>query len=86
MNKRINALIEHHEKRLNEIKKDLRLKDKSVYEVSSSISWDSRPWEEMNFWTKRMAALETYAHLIYLQNESDIKEKIVDGVLIYSLS
>jgi hypothetical protein len=40
----------------------------------------------MSFWTKRMAATETYAHLVYLRNREEVAEKRRNGVLYYSLA
>ena len=62
----------------------LRFGGRNVFEISSKISWDSKPWPEMAFWTKRMAAAETYAHLVYLRNLGRVREELKDGVLIYS--
>jgi len=58
----------------------------TVFEISAQVSWDSRPWPEMEFWTKRMAAREALAHLVYLRNRGELNEELVDGVLYYSLS
>jgi hypothetical protein len=58
---------------------------KTVYQIGKIISWDSKPWPQMNFWTKRMAAAETYAHLIYLRNKQEIQEE-QKTVLKYSLT
>jgi len=80
---RISALEAHHERRCGEIIAKLREGAETVFEVSSVISWDSRPWNEMAFWTKRMAAAETYAHLIYLRNREKVEENLRDGVLVY---
>jgi hypothetical protein len=40
----------------------------------------------MAFWTKRMAAAETYAHLIYLKNKDEITESNKGSVLHYNLA
>jgi glyoxylase-like metal-dependent hydrolase (beta-lactamase superfamily II) len=82
---RINNLKKHHNKRLNEIKETLMDGPKTVYQIGKIISWDSKPWPQMNFWTKRMAAAETYAHLIYLRNKQEIQEE-QKTVLKYSLT
>ncbi|MEE8354994.1 MAG: MBL fold metallo-hydrolase [Candidatus Bathyarchaeia archaeon] len=81
---RVSALEAHHERRCGEIIAKLRGGAETVFEVSSVVSWDSRPWIEMVFWTKRMAAAETYAHLIYLRNRDMVEERSKDGVLVYS--
>jgi glyoxylase-like metal-dependent hydrolase (beta-lactamase superfamily II) len=82
---RISELETHHERRCGEIKEALRAGERTVFEVSARISWDSNPWPEMRFWTKRMAAAETYAHLVYLRNMGEVTESVREGVLNYRL-
>jgi len=86
IDKRIDDLERHHEMRIGEIKGALSDGDNTVFKISSQISWKSRPWPLMPFWVKRMAASETLAHLVYLRNRREVEEKIVDGVLYYSLN
>jgi glyoxylase-like metal-dependent hydrolase (beta-lactamase superfamily II) len=83
---RVRELEAHHERRCEEIISLLRSGGRNVFEISSTISWDSKPWPEMEFLTKSMAAAETYAHLVYLRNLSRVREELNDGVLIYSLA
>jgi glyoxylase-like metal-dependent hydrolase (beta-lactamase superfamily II) len=83
---RVDKLFKHHEARLEEVKAALKAGKSTVFEVASAIHWDSRPWLVMDFWTKRMAATETYAHLVYLRNKGEIAESTVDGALHYRLS
>jgi glyoxylase-like metal-dependent hydrolase (beta-lactamase superfamily II) len=83
---RIAQLKQHHEARLGEVKAALQGGKDMVFDVAATIHWDSRPWIIMDFWTKRMAAAETYAHIVYLRNKGEIGEKSVDGVLHYSLA
>ena len=86
LSERVSQLFNHHEARLIEVKEALKNSKSSVFDVAGAIHWDSRPWLVMDFWTKRMAATETYAHLIYLRNKGEISEKTIDGVLRYSLA
>ena len=81
---RVSALEAHHERRCGEIIAALGGGAETVFAVSSVVSWDSRPWKEMAFWTKRMAAAETYAHLIYLRNRERVEERLSDSVLVYA--
>ena len=83
---RVSSLMTHHEGRCEDIIAALKGGAETVFGVSSVISWNSRPWNEMQFWTKRMAAAETYAHLIYLRNQERAEERIRDGVLVYAAS
>ncbi|MFQ6053128.1 MAG: MBL fold metallo-hydrolase [Candidatus Bathyarchaeia archaeon] len=79
---RIDALKHHHRMRCMEIMGAL---DgwRTVFQVSAYVSWDSVPWNRMRFWTKRMAAAETLAHLVYLRNRGAVEERDIDGVLYY---
>lgn len=82
---RITELKLHHHRRCREIMNTIRLKDKAVFQISAEISWDSKPWAQMDFWSKRMAGSETLAHLIYLKNKGEVKEELRDGVLYYTI-
>jgi glyoxylase-like metal-dependent hydrolase (beta-lactamase superfamily II) len=83
LSERVDQLKKHHQNRLQEIKGTLVDGPKTVYQVGSMVKWESRPWPEMSFWTKRMAATETYAHLIYLRNRGDLSEENKEGVLFF---
>ena len=82
---RVQQLYRHHRNRLDEMKATLEDGPQTVYDVGRQVHWDSRPWPEMSFWTKRMAATETYAHLVYLRNKGEIKEELKDGTWYFSL-
>ena len=83
---RVSELHLHHRSRCNEMKRAIGDGRSTVFEISAQVSWDSRPWPEMEFWTKRMAARETLAHLVYLRNRGELEEEAVKGVLYYSLA
>jgi glyoxylase-like metal-dependent hydrolase (beta-lactamase superfamily II) len=83
---RISEMHLHHRSRCEEMKKAIGDGRSTVFEISAQVSWDSRPWPEMEFWTKRMAARETLAHLVYLRNRGALNEEVVKGVLYYSLT
>ncbi len=84
LKERVEQLHAHHGRRLQEVWNTLSDGEKTVYQVGSRVHWDSRPWPEMSFWTMRMAATETYAHLVYLRNRGEVAENKRDGVLYYS--
>jgi glyoxylase-like metal-dependent hydrolase (beta-lactamase superfamily II) len=84
LDSRIEELKRHHEARCNEIRETLKKGAKTVFQISAKISWSS-PWLLMPFWTKRMAAAETLAHLAYLKNQGEIEERTSNGVLYYRL-
>jgi glyoxylase-like metal-dependent hydrolase (beta-lactamase superfamily II) len=83
---RVQQLYRHHRNRLDEMKATLEDGSQTVYNVAGKIHWESKPWAEMSFWTKRMAATETYAHLVYLRNRGEIKEELRDGTWYFSLN
>jgi glyoxylase-like metal-dependent hydrolase (beta-lactamase superfamily II) len=83
---RVNAIIAHHVERCGEMKKAMLEGASTVFEISSQVHWDSRPWPQMSFWTKRMAAAETLSHLVYMRNREDISEELRDGVLHYTVN
>jgi glyoxylase-like metal-dependent hydrolase (beta-lactamase superfamily II) len=82
---RISELELHHLIRCDEVKAALGEGEKTVFQVASAVSWDSQPWPRMRFWTKRMAAAETLAHLVYLRNRGEVGEELRKGVLYYGL-
>jgi len=82
---RISELELHHFIRCDEVKAALGEGEKTVFQVAAAVSWDSQPWPRMRFWTKRMAAAETLAHLVYLRNRGEVGEEQRKGVLYYSL-
>jgi glyoxylase-like metal-dependent hydrolase (beta-lactamase superfamily II) len=86
LKERVDQLRAHHGRRLQEMKDNLKGGEKTVYQVGSRVHWDSRPWPEMSFWTKRMAATETYAHLVYLRNRGEVAEERRGDVLYYSVA
>ena len=83
---RIEQLKLHHRKRLKEMKDTLIDGPRTIYDIGSKVHWESRPWPEMSFWTKRMAGTETYAHLVYLRNKGEVTESKKDGILYYGLA
>ena len=82
---RVQQLYRHHRNRLDEMKATLEDGPQTVYDVGRKVHWDSRPWPEMTFWTKRMAATETYAHLVYLKNKGEINEELRGDTYYFSL-
>jgi glyoxylase-like metal-dependent hydrolase (beta-lactamase superfamily II) len=83
---RVDQLKAHHRARLDEVKQALKSGRSTIFDIAGAINWDSRPWVIMDFWTKRMAATETYAHLVYLRNKGEVSETKVEGVLTYKLA
>lgn len=86
LRERVEQIKGHHAERCEEMKDQLKTGEKTVYQVSAHISWKSRPWNQMPFWTKRMAAAETLAHLVYLREKGEVTEKTVDDIEYFGLA
>lgn len=75
MYQRIDALIEHHDRRLEEIYQCLRLHEgATAYEVAGLIKWSARglSWENFPPHQKWFAMSETLAHLYYLAHQGRV--------------
>ena len=42
----------------------------TAWEVASQIHWNVGTWEEIGFWTRRMATTETLSHLEYMHEKN----------------
>lgn len=88
VNARIDELVNHHEKRLNETLSILERYGKlTVRDITRNMHWDisAKSWEEFPASQKWFAAGEAAAHLVYLIHRGKVKEEIrEDGVALYS--
>ena len=82
---RIEQLKVHHRNRLDEMKETLEDGPQTIYQIGSKVHWDSRPWPNMTFWTKRMAATETYAHMVLLEKNGEVKRDKLGDTWRFSL-
>lgn len=86
--KRIDELLAHHEKRLEETRSILRGKaPQTVRNITRSMHWDirARDWDDFPSSQKWFAAGEAQAHLVHLREKGEVKEESLEGVLYYSL-
>ena len=83
---RIRELIKHHERRNSEILKALLAKPKTAYQIATELTWggdgNQTSYRDFNPWNKRLAVLETLAHLELLLARGAIG-KFQDGDAIY---
>ncbi len=82
---RIRELIRHHERRNLEILKMLEVKPKTAYQIATELTWgggNGTNYRDFNSWNKRLAVLETLAHLELLLTRGAIG-KFQDGDAIY---
>jgi len=83
---RINAILEHHRKREDEILKAVSRELKSAYEIASRLGWNLRDltWEQFPPLEKRFAVTETIAHLERMRWEGKVQKTTRDARFFYS--
>ena len=82
---RVQELLDHHDHRLQEILDQVTNHPKTPYQISAGITWNVAPWDLLHPTTKRMAVMETLAHLHYLMEEGRLILHEADGFLMYGL-
>ncbi|MDY6820091.1 MAG: MBL fold metallo-hydrolase [Deferribacterota bacterium] len=87
INKRIDEIIKHHYKRLNEIVNILKNNKvaMSAYEMASQMSWDINysEWGDFPIAQKWFATGEAASHLEYLYQKGEIKKKYNNNKIYY---
>lgn len=85
--KRIDELLDHHEKRLKEILEILKYGEKTVKDVAANMHWSLRcnTWEDFPKPQKWFASSEAMAHLEHLVFIKKVEKSIRNGILYYSL-
>ena len=87
LRRRIDAINEHHKKRKNEILEVLKKVPFKAYDISAQLRWNipDSDWENLPVLQKRIAVMETIAHLESLRWESLIERITRDDIIYYSL-
>lgn len=83
LSQRVDELLEHHERRLQQVLAALRHRAMSASEVASQVEWLVGLWEQMSGMDKLMAIQETQAHLRLLQERGEVTTKDEDGLTLY---
>jgi glyoxylase-like metal-dependent hydrolase (beta-lactamase superfamily II) len=85
--RRIDELILHHEKRKEAILQVLGDRPATAYEIASQLPWMPQkggvPWIELDHLNRRMALMETLAHLKILEQEKKVDKSYRDGREFY---
>jgi glyoxylase-like metal-dependent hydrolase (beta-lactamase superfamily II) len=85
---RIDELIQHHENRKETILQFLGNKPATAYEIASKLPWMPQKggvsWAELDHLNRRMALMETLAHLKILEKEKKVDTSYRDGREFYS--
>jgi glyoxylase-like metal-dependent hydrolase (beta-lactamase superfamily II) len=84
-NKRINELLYHHEKRLDEVLNIIKQGEKTPFETAANMSWDidCKSWDLFPVMQKWFATSEAFAHLKHLEYLKKIKRTIRDSTIFY---
>ena len=84
---RIKEVIRHHEQRSSEILQIFKAKPKTAYQIATEITWMSDTngvsWQDLTPLDKRLAVLETIAHLKSMRVNQKINESTRDGIIHY---
>ena len=76
--RRIDEIIQHHQKRKGVILDILKDGPLVAYEIASRVPWIPQqggiPWQSLDFFNRQMALMETLAHLEFLEEEEKIKK------------
>jgi len=85
---RIEDLFYHHEQRKSAIVKVIQSEIKTAYEIAEEIPWvpgaEDVSFQDLLAFDKRLAVLETLAHLQLLISEDKVKKAAQDGTNFYS--
>jgi glyoxylase-like metal-dependent hydrolase (beta-lactamase superfamily II) len=84
---RTEALLAHHDRRLDEIVVLLSRtpgRGLSGYEIASLMSWSRRRgWDELSGFERRLAVMEALAHLELLHARGHIQKRCAEGEIVY---
>jgi glyoxylase-like metal-dependent hydrolase (beta-lactamase superfamily II) len=86
LNRRIGQLVRHHRERNSQILRTLDAGPKTAYQIARELTWGGdaggMQWDSMDAWDKRMAVMETLAHLEEMRAEGRL-DKFVRGENIH---
>jgi glyoxylase-like metal-dependent hydrolase (beta-lactamase superfamily II) len=84
---RIEKILQHHQERNKAILKSLRDGMKTAYAIAQEIPWmtsqGSTAFRDLPVWDRRMAIMETLAHLKLLTVEGRVSNVAMDGASLY---
>jgi glyoxylase-like metal-dependent hydrolase (beta-lactamase superfamily II) len=87
--RRTDELIEHHQTRKAHILEILKSGTMNAYEIAARMHWIPQAggiaWDKLDTLNRRLALLETWAHLRLLQEEGKVIILTRNGCLYYSL-
>jgi glyoxylase-like metal-dependent hydrolase (beta-lactamase superfamily II) len=84
LSQRVGYLLEHHERRLQQVLAPIRHRALSARDIASQVEWVVGLWEQMDSINRLLAILETLAHLRLLQERGLVITIEKQGVNLYS--
>jgi glyoxylase-like metal-dependent hydrolase (beta-lactamase superfamily II) len=87
LQKRIKELFEHHERRKSEILETIKSRPKTAYEIAEGVTWmidfGGVSFQELAYFDKRMAVMETLAHLESMRQDEKITKLTKNDIIHY---
>ena len=87
LKKRVEELLYHHEQRKSGILSVVQNDMKTAYQIAVEIPWmtdiKAEDFQSLNMWNRRLAVMETLAHLQLLVKEGKVKKTVKDGTSFY---
>jgi glyoxylase-like metal-dependent hydrolase (beta-lactamase superfamily II) len=81
--RRVREILDHHEERNHQIIGAVKGQPRTAYEVAARVPWNIGPWETLSAWTRRMALMETLAHLRYLESTGRVRSAAENGLIYW---
>ncbi len=87
LKQRIGELLYHYRERKMAIIKSVSDELKTAYQIATEILWRPEsggvPFQELELWDKRLAVMETLAHLQLLMTEGKVEKVVEDDAVLY---
>ncbi len=83
LSRRVDEILEHHQHRMDEILDQVKGGPKTSWQITSGITWNVAPWPKLSPWTRRMALMETMAHLQHMVEEGGVTRQETDSSVLY---
>ena len=85
---RVDEIITHHQRRDEEILSALHNEPKTAYEISQEITWmpslGGKQFHDLGPWDKRMAVMETLAHLKVMKDTGKVASFSRNSTIYYN--
>ena len=87
MRQKAEAILYHHEQRKSAISRVIQDELKTAYQIAAEIPWvidvEGVSFQDLSAWDRRLAVMETLAHLQLLVIEDKAKKVVEDNTTFY---